>query len=352
MSGSETRPLQQVAADVIAADVATTELLGRPIKDTVGIFITPERTFPWVWIGLGVIGLLVAILGGFAFGYFGAGPGGPSASPTATPAQTPSAAPTAVLTAPPTASPSPSPVISASPSPVPATGTSIGFGDFTREGDRVCNVPDSFSTVFDFVAENGVLTMTQLDVNHVTTGTITRTGPADAIFGTAAEGQTYQGTITGTRVQGTHVYTAKGCNDTYMFDLQLLRPLMAPEPYNMAEGFFTFLGPSGSSLELPIGAQPHIVVSPIQEDGPAIVDLLPIRIVLTVGEETPWDFLIAGDPSKTCNTEGSCSADAPSPVMADWFAQGQMPILIAYDTIGVPLAVYAPNGMPQDFFGN
>jgi hypothetical protein len=354
MSGPETRPLQQVAADVIAADVNKTALLGRLLKDTGGVLVVPDRTGPsWFWIGLGFGGLLVAVVGGFALGFFGGGTTpspSPSPSPTAVSvaSPTPSAIPTAVPTAsPPTPSPSPSP------SPVPpATGSSIALGDFSREGEQVCDIADTFSTVFDFVVDNGALTLTQLDVNHVTTGTITRTGPADAIFSTAAEGQTYEGTITGTRVLGTHVYTAQGCNDTYSFDLRLLRPLMAPAPFNTAPGFFTFLGASGTSRELPVGEQPHIVVSPIFDDGPVITDTLPIRIVLNVGNQTPWDFLIDGDPSATCNEEGSCSADAPGFVMEEWFAPGQMPMLIAYDNAGAVLAVYAPNGMPEGFSGN
>src|SRR5687768_10855309 len=101
MSGPETRPLQQVAADVIAADVTKTALLGRPLKDTGGVLVLPDRTGPpWILISLGIGGLLAAVIGGFALGFFSGG-ATPSPSPTgvAVASPTPSASPTTLPTA-------------------------------------------------------------------------------------------------------------------------------------------------------------------------------------------------------------------------------------------------------------
>lgn len=349
MSGPEGRPVEQVAAEIIAADVATTALLGRPAKTTSTVLVLPERTGPsWLLVAIGAVALLALATGaGFALGLLG---GGPAPSPTAIAGPTPTATPTATPTPTPTATPaptaSPSPTSEPTPSPTPpASGQSLALGTFVRLSGA-CPIADTFDAAFDFVAVDGVLTLTQLSVDHITTGTVMRTGVSEATFSTAAEGQTYEGTITGNTVRGTHLYTADGCNDEYSFELMLLRPFVAPPPEGIAPGHFELLDAAtfGLLLELPAGQPVHIVVASLGD--PDVRALLPIHVLLHVDGMTPWDFMIEGDPTVVCRGGTGCSADAPSEVDAAWLAPDQQPVLIAMDADGNVLAVYAPNGLP------
>jgi hypothetical protein len=358
----ETRPLGQVAADVIAADVERTQLLGRPLKGTGTVLVQPQRTYPWwIWIGLGVGGLLVLVVGGFVLGFFGGGAPPPSPSPTATPSASPTASPSPTPSASPSPtpspSPSPSPTPSATPSPSPSPSASPGligsvaFFDFDRiEG--ICALAENFTSLFHFESLAGALTLTQLPDEHITLGTLTPTIAGSGMFSTVGEGdnagQTYDGTITGTTVSGTHVYTAGGCNDTYSFTGRLYTPFLMPPPLGTPPAGFNFLNPDGLTRQLPIGEPARISIIALQE-GYTVEDMLPYRIVMSVGNEMPWDFPINGAAPGGCVNEFQCYGDSPTFAEADWFAPGQQPVLIAYDPSGQPAAVYAPNGFPIDF---
>lgn len=354
MSGPETRPLDQVAADIIAADVAATGQIGRPLKVTGTTYPDTGGTgFNWGYIAIGMGTVLIFILGvGFVGGFFGGGTPNPSAPPSASPSPAPTASPTptASPSPTPTASPSPSASPSASPSPSPTppvSGQSLAIGTFDRLSGT-CPIADTFDAAFDFLAEDDALTMTQVPVEHVTTGTVTRTGVSEGTFVTAAEGQSYQGTITGSTVRGTLLYTVGGCDDTYEFELRLDRPFLAPPPYDTAPGFFELLDAETFAmlLALPPGQPVHLVVGSVGQ--PDVTALLPIHVVLLVDGITPWDFMIEGNPSAVCRGPTGCSADAPSLVDAAWLTLEQRPLLVAYGADGAVIAVYAPNGTPLD----
>jgi hypothetical protein len=358
MSGPETRPLGQVAADVIAADVAATNQLGRPVKVTGTTYIdTGGRRWPWIYIGAGLV--LIFIVGvGFVSGFFFGGGGSvPTASPTASPSPTPTASPspsptpTASPSLAPTASPTASPTPSPSPSPSPGLIGSIGVFDFTRESG-VCALAETFSALYHFESLAGALTLTQLPEEHVTTGTLTPTIPGNGTFSTVGEGanagQTYDGTITGTTVSGTHVYTAQGCNDTYNLVGRVFTPFLAPPPLGAPPAGFNFLNPAGPTRQLPIGEPARLSVLALRKDY-SVQQMLPLRVVMTVGDEMPWDFVIDGVEPGGCVDEFQCYGDSPTFAEAEWFAPGQQPVLIAYDPLGQPAAIYAPNGIPAGF---
>ena len=357
MSGPETRAVDQVAADIIAADVAATGQMGRPVKVTGTAYRETGGTgFNWVYLAIGIGTGLIFILGiGFVGGFFGGGTPSPSPTPSAsaspTPTASPSPTPTASPSPTPTASPSPSPSATPSPSPSPGLIGSVAVFDFTREGG-ICALPDAFSGLFHFESLAGALTLTQLPEEHVTVGTLTPTIPGAGTFSTVGEGdnagQTYEGTITGTTVSGTHVYTAGGCNDPYSFAGRLYTPFLATPLLGMTPAGFNFLNPDGPTRQLPIGEPARISILALRE-GYIVQEMLPYRIVMVVGEEMPWDFVIDGAAPGGCVDEFQCYGDSPTFAEADWFAPGQQPVLIAYDPSGQPAAVYAPNGIPIDF---
>ena len=130
---------------------------------------------------------------------------------------------------PPAASPTPqvSPITQA---PPPVTGTATADASFTKVSGP-CNLAAQFTDRYSFAATNGVLTLTQLSVGHVSTGTIS----PDGEFTTMAEGQGYSGRVSGTTVVGQHTYTADGCDEIYDFTMTLSEPLLpaatiAPSP--------------------------------------------------------------------------------------------------------------------------
>lgn len=122
--------------------------------------------------------------------------------------------PTAVATTPPT---------TVQISQASVTGSAKAIGSFTKVSGP-CNFARQFSDNFSFVATNGMLTLTQLSNNHVTSGTIDPNGD----FSTAADGQEYSGNVNGMMAQGQHTYTAEGCNEIYDFTMKLYEPLIIP----------------------------------------------------------------------------------------------------------------------------
>ncbi|MEX2548079.1 MAG: hypothetical protein WD830_09870 [Chloroflexota bacterium] len=188
--------------------------------------------------------------------------------------------------------------------------------------------------------------MNQLLANHMTSGTVTRTGVSEATFSTTAPGQTYEGAITGNSVLGIHHVTGGDCNDFYDFQLTLARPFVAPPPAGTAPGFFEILDATtfDQQLQLGGGPAPHLVVASLGE--PDITMLLPIRVILYVGDQMPWNTLIEGDPRQVCRGPTGCSIDAPGPVDPAWL--GQNPMLLAYAANGSPLAAHAPYGLPPE----
>jgi len=320
--------------------------------------VAPASFIPWwlrispaIWAaGLGLVAVL-AIGGYLVMG--GGAPGVPivATSPTATIAATatvgtavtsPSPSPSAPATA------SPSPTLAPTPTPIALiTGDSLAFGEFVRTSGA-CPVAERYNALYEFTALDGDLTMNQLPINHTTDGTLTRTGPSEAIFRTTAIDQTYEGMINGNTVLGTNHYTDGDCDVFYDFLLTLQRPFVAPPPAGTAPGFFELLDGTTfeQQLQLVGGPAPHLVVASF--DDPDITMLLPIRVILYVGDEMPWNTLIEGDPNAVCRGTTGCSIDAPGAVDPAWLALGQHPLLVAFAADGTLIAVHAQNGLPPD----
>ncbi len=250
----------------------------------------------------------------------------------------PSASATTTASAPASRSPAPPPSTPPEPAERTVTGSALGIASFTPTGGD-CPSLTAFTAAFDFRAVEGALTLTQLGIDHVSTGTI-----EDGAYSAAGPGQVTEGTITGTSFSGTVTDSGGGCTGIYAFDGDLTRPFTSGPPLADVPGYFEVLvqGTGAGGLGLPEpGQSVHLIVASELID---VTSQLPIRVVGTSGGDTFWDFTIEGDPALVCRGPTGCSADAPTPVDASW-ADGQ-PVIIATGAGGDRIAVMAPQGAP------
>ncbi|MEX2548080.1 MAG: hypothetical protein WD830_09875 [Chloroflexota bacterium] len=168
MSGTQGQPVEELAAELIAADVAKTQMLGRPAKSTVTPFIVADQTGPR-WLVIGGLGLVLILLvggGAIAIGGLGGAPASPTPTAIATaavvaPPQTASPTPSPTQTASPTPSPTPSP----SPSPVPSPSVTppallaVPVGNATTDSGAV-------------IADDGVVDIAAVNISQAADGSV------------------------------------------------------------------------------------------------------------------------------------------------------------------------------------
>jgi hypothetical protein len=263
--------------------------------------------------------------------------GSPTSSPTTSPSTPSSAAPTGALA---TASPAPPTPTPAAPTitPVPlaerpVTGSAFGVASFVRTSGS-CPIANEFTAEFTLEAVDGDAVLTQLPIDHVTNGSLTRTGASSGRLLATAEGQRYEAAIAGSLVLGTYLHTQGGCRDEYAFQMYLDRPLLAPSPLGDAPAALWFVD------------QDNERVLDITDPGPEAPGLLltsrtafdfgsqlPIQVSVLLGEDTVSSFRIESNPP------------TPAPMPPEMLAamlSGPRPVLVATGNSGDVLGVYAP----------